>query len=139
MLAYRKAVDLMWHIFSDLEELKASYPNVTTSLFGASWMERRVWRDCRCPIAINRARKAWHWAVVRRVAALGGSGIEGPPSAMVIQLSENDLAYRKGVDLIWNIINDLELLRASHENITIIWSSLLERRCWKGMQKNPWL
>ncbi|XP_028596500.2 uncharacterized protein LOC114602446 [Podarcis muralis] len=56
---------------------------------------------------------------------------QGPPKALVIQLGENDLAYRKGVDLMWNIFNDLEELRASYPKLTIIWSSLLERRCWR--------
>lgn len=75
-------------------------------------------------------RRGMRWeeflpAVSNRIA------VEGPPDALVIQLGENDLAYRKGVDLMWNIVNDLEELRASYSNITIIWSSLLERRYWR--------
>lgn len=81
------------------------------------------------------ARRGMRWeeffpAVTKRIA------VEGPPEAAVIQLGKNDLAYRNGVDLMWHIFNDLRELGASYPNLTIFWSSLLERRFWRD-SKNP--
>ncbi|XP_033024283.1 immunoglobulin superfamily member 1-like [Lacerta agilis] len=92
-LAYRKGVDLQWNIFEDFNEIVASFPSMT--LFWSTLLERRTWRDCVCPIAVNRARKLLDKAVARRVVALGGQVIPHP----AIKFSEAALYRNDGVHL----------------------------------------
>ncbi|XP_077790728.1 uncharacterized protein LOC144328932 [Podarcis muralis] len=92
-LAYRKAIDLRWHIFDDLTELVIAYPHVT--IIWSSLLERRTWRDCVSPVGVNKARKVLERAVGRRVADLGGFVIRHPS----IQFSNEALYRRDGVHL----------------------------------------
>ncbi|XP_015261064.1 PREDICTED: uncharacterized protein LOC107105578 [Gekko japonicus] len=56
--------------------------------------------------------------------------LQGSPDALVIQLGENDLLERKGVDLNIAIAADLHTLVSRLPNTRFFWSDLLERREW---------
>lgn len=57
----------------------------------------------------------------------GQAALHGPPNALIVQLGENNLLLRKGIDLNKNIKEDFDRLL----DLTLIWSQLLERRCWQ--------
>ncbi|XP_077774448.1 uncharacterized protein LOC144325383 [Podarcis muralis] len=59
-------------------------------------------------------------------------GVERPPSAIVIQLGENDLVSVDCFSLRAAIISDLEVLREMVPAAKIFWSKLLQRRVWRG-------
>ncbi|CAI5799262.1 Hypothetical predicted protein [Podarcis lilfordi] len=50
-----------------------------------------------------------------------------PPGILVIQLGENDLAYRRNADLLWNIKRDLDAFAALCPRTTVFWSSFLKK------------
>ncbi|XP_054845357.1 zinc finger protein 318-like isoform X2 [Eublepharis macularius] len=56
----------------------------------------------------------------------------GPPDALVIQLGENDLGTRSGLDLSRSIMDDLGSLLGRYPGMQLFWSDLLERRTWHG-------
>lgn len=57
---------------------------------------------------------------------------EEPPSAIVVQLGENDLVSLDCRSLRATILSDLETLRALMPAAKIFWSRLLQRRSWRG-------
>ncbi|KAJ7329625.1 hypothetical protein JRQ81_015799, partial [Phrynocephalus forsythii] len=61
---------------------------------------------------------------------------EGPPDLLVIQIGENDLVSQKSLDLALSIKAGIELIHDCYPRIHIMWSDLLERRCWLGA-RNP--
>ncbi|XP_034965332.2 uncharacterized protein LOC118082278 isoform X2 [Zootoca vivipara] len=92
-LAYRNGQDLKWTILADFDGLLATFPNLT--IFWSSLLERRVWRDCFSPAAINKARKFLDIAVARKVLALNGHYIPHP----AITFSDVSLYRADGVHL----------------------------------------
>ncbi|XP_077784458.1 uncharacterized protein LOC144327838 [Podarcis muralis] len=58
--------------------------------------------------------------------------MEGPPTAIVVQLGENDLVSMDCLSLRAAIVGDLEVLRSLVPSAKIFWSKLLQRRIWKG-------
>lgn len=69
------------------------------------------------PSWISRCGMRWAEflpAVKARVAK------DGPQDALLIQLGENNLAYRKGVDVMWNIYNDFDELKNTYPKLVII-------------------
>ncbi|XP_077785370.1 uncharacterized protein LOC144327839 [Podarcis muralis] len=58
--------------------------------------------------------------------------LEGEPTAIVVQLGENDLVSTDCFSLRAAILSDLEVLRAWMPTAKIFWSKLLRRRIWRG-------
>ncbi|XP_077788332.1 uncharacterized protein LOC144328495 [Podarcis muralis] len=58
--------------------------------------------------------------------------LEGPPTAIVIQLGENDLVSHSCFVLRAMILGDLRDVAAMVPPTKIIWSKLLQRRKWRG-------
>ncbi|CAI5782151.1 Hypothetical predicted protein [Podarcis lilfordi] len=58
--------------------------------------------------------------------------LKGPPTAIVVQLGENDLVSMDCFSLRAAILGDLETLRALVPSAKIFWSKLLQRRVWRG-------
>ncbi|XP_077783184.1 uncharacterized protein LOC144327470 [Podarcis muralis] len=58
--------------------------------------------------------------------------LEGPPTAIVIQLGENDLVSHSCFVLRSIIMEDVRDLAAMVPSTKIIWSKLLQRRKWRG-------
>nr|XP_028592498.1 uncharacterized protein LOC114600493 [Podarcis muralis] len=58
--------------------------------------------------------------------------LEGPPSAIVVQLGENDLVSVDCLSLRAAILRDLETLRTLVPSAKLFWSKLLQRRSWVG-------
>ncbi|XP_077784237.1 uncharacterized protein LOC144327716 [Podarcis muralis] len=58
--------------------------------------------------------------------------LEGPPTAVVVHLGENDLVSTDCRSLRELILSDLEVLRALLPSAKIFWSRLLQRRVWRG-------
>ncbi|XP_077789766.1 uncharacterized protein LOC144328799 [Podarcis muralis] len=77
------------------------------------------------------SRRGMRWSellpLIRRQLLL-----EGPPSAIVIQLGENDLVSMDCFYLRAAILNDLGTLRAMVPSAKLFWSKLLQRRVWQG-------
>ncbi|XP_077789928.1 uncharacterized protein LOC144328842 [Podarcis muralis] len=59
-------------------------------------------------------------------------GVERPPTAIVIQLGENDLVSMDCLSLRTAILGDLDVLRAMVPTAKIFWSKFLQRRVWRG-------
>lgn len=55
----------------------------------------------------------------------------GAPTAILLQVGENDLGSYKGLDVIVSLRAVLDFLWDSFPGLTIIWSDLLERRFWR--------
>ncbi|XP_077779627.1 uncharacterized protein LOC114600493 [Podarcis muralis] len=77
------------------------------------------------------ARRGMRWSEllprIRRQLLL-----EGPPSAIVVQLGENDLVSMDCFSLRTAIVGDMEQLQAWVPTAKIFWSKLLHRRIWRG-------
>lgn len=56
----------------------------------------------------------------------------GPPSALVLQLGENDLPFMKGLEFQECILNYLQELAILFPRATIFWSRLLAWRIWRN-------
>lgn len=56
----------------------------------------------------------------------------GPPTAIVVQLGENDMVSSSCFGLRAAILLDLRDLAALVPSTTLIWSQLLKRRIWRG-------
>lgn len=77
------------------------------------------------------SRRGMRWReflplIKRRVLLLG------PPSAIVVQLGENDMVSFPCYTLRTVILQDLRELAAMVPNTKLIWSQLLQRRIWWG-------
>lgn len=57
---------------------------------------------------------------------------EGPPSAIVLQLGENDLPATDCCSLRFTIQRDLVELAEFLPGVKVFWSQLLQRRTWRG-------
>ncbi|XP_060134612.1 uncharacterized protein LOC132592634 [Zootoca vivipara] len=82
-----------------------------------------------CISWISRCGMRWE-ELMPVVKAKAGSF--GPPDILIIQLGENDLAFRKSLDFLLNIKKDFDELAALFPMIALFWSSLLKRRVWHG-------
>lgn len=61
---------------------------------------------------------------------------KGPPSAVLLQIGENDLSAEKGLEIIVALQSALEFIWDSFPGLTILWSDLLQRRKWR-YARNP--
>ncbi|XP_077786991.1 uncharacterized protein LOC144328093 [Podarcis muralis] len=77
------------------------------------------------------SRRGMRWSellpMIRRQLQL-----EGPPSAIVVQLGENDLVFSDCFSLRAAILADLEELQALVPTAKLFWSRWLQRRAWRG-------